>query len=123
MAVLFTTNFDTFAGTGFDPTPAAGHLDSDIFRIAGFSDFIAYGGTATTGDLARGFAGADAVTEGVYASTNGADRALIVQPSAAEFENGGYIEVKIQNTSGSTASQFDVAFHWSSATTRPDPPT
>ena len=41
-----------------------------------------------------------------------ANPALVLQPSAAELESGGFIEARIANSSGSTATGFDVTFDW-----------
>ncbi len=49
MARIFTELFNSFGGTGFTATPAAGQLDSDFWRISGMSDGVTtYGGTFTT---------------------------------------------------------------------------
>ncbi|SOB87695.1 Calx-beta domain-containing protein [Sphingomonas guangdongensis] len=111
---IFAENFTGFTAAGFAPTPGVGQLDSDVWRVVGLSDNTnpAYGFTAATGDFARGtIAGtADPLTAGVYSpSTNGA---LVVQPTGAEIDVGGFIEARIQNTSGLTATSFTVAFDW-----------
>lgn len=115
MAVIFTENFNSFAGAGFAPTPGAGQLDSDIFRAGIFGDAPAtllYGGTATTGDFARGLAAGAVTTGGIYASTaNGADRALLVQPSTGDFDPG-FIELRVLNTTGAALTDFTVDFEW-----------
>jgi predicted extracellular nuclease len=111
--LIFSESFNTFTAGGFAPNPTAGQIDSDIWRVVGLSDIAnpAYGFTATTGDFARGtITTNDPTTAGVY-SVSGAG-ALIVQPSAAELEAGGFIEARITNSSGSTATGFDVAFDW-----------
>ncbi len=114
-ASIFTTNFADFAASGFAPGAAAstGQLDSNVWRVVGLSDQTnpAYGFTgASGGDFGRGLISGDPVTAGVYTPVN--DRALILQPTGAEIEAGGFIEARIQNTSGATATGFDVAFDW-----------
>ena len=111
---VFSANFNGFTAAGFAPMPTAAQLDSNVWRVTGLSDNInpAFGGTYTTGDFARGvIAGtADPVSAGVYSPS--ANAALIVQPTSAEFENGGFIEAQIINTTGFTATSFDIAFDW-----------
>ncbi|MBC3941251.1 Calx-beta domain-containing protein [Sphingomonas albertensis] len=114
-ASIFTTNFADFAASGFTPNAAAssGQLDSNVWRVVGLSDQTnpAYGFTgASGGDFGRGLISGDPVTAGVYTPVN--DRALILQPTGAELEAGGFIEARIQNTSGATATSFDIGFDW-----------
>ncbi len=114
-ASIFATNFANFAASGFAPGAAAssGQLDSNVWRVVGLSDQTnpAYGFTgASGGDFGRGLINGDPVTAGVYTPVN--DRALILQPTGAELEAGGFIEARIQNTSGATATSFDIGFDW-----------
>ncbi|MES3101643.1 Calx-beta domain-containing protein [Sphingomonas faeni] len=115
IASIFATNFANFAASGFAPGAAAssGQLDSNVWRVVGLSDQTnpAYGFTgASGGDFGRGLINGDPVTAGVYTPVN--DRALILQPTGAELEAGGFIEARIQNTSGATATSFDIGFDW-----------
>lgn len=114
-ARIFSTDFANFSAAGFAPDPITGQLDSDIWRVVGLSDNTnpAYGATLTTGDFARGLitGSADPVTAGVYAPA--ADRAFVFQATGAEMDAGGFIEARIQNTSGATATSFNLAFDWS----------
>ncbi len=111
---LLAENFATFTAAGFAPMPAAGQLDSDVWRVVGLSDNASptYGFTATTGDFARGTLadGTNPVTAGVYSPAGNA--ALIIQPTGAELDSNGFIEARVQNTTGSTQSAFDIAFDW-----------
>ena len=111
---IFSETFGNFLGAGFAPTPTASQLDSDIWRVAGLSDNLtpAYGATLTTGDFARGVinGAADPTTGGVYSPS--ADHALVVQPTGSDFDLGGFIEARVQNSSGKTAVAFDVGFDW-----------
>ena len=114
-ASIFATNFANFAASGFAPGAVAssGQLDSNVWRVVGLSDQTnpSYGFTgASGGDFGRGLISGDPVTAGVYTPVN--DRALILQPTGAELDAGGFIEARIQNTSGATATSFDIAFDW-----------
>ncbi len=111
---IFEEDFIGFTAGGFAPNPTATQLDSDIWRVVGLSDIAnpAYGFTATTGDFARGTIGSnDPTTAGVYSPTS--NPALILQPTGAELDINGFIEARIENDSGSTATGFDIAFDWS----------
>ena len=110
---IFEEHFTDFTAGGFAPNPTATQIDSDIWRVVGLSYIPApaYGFTATTGDFARGTIGSnDPTTAGVYSPTS--NPALVLQPTGAELEAGGFIEARIQNNSGSTATGFDIAFDW-----------
>src|SRR5262245_21455812 len=115
MARLIEEHFDSFAASGFAPTPATGQLDSDVWRVSGFSDgTTTYGGTFTTGDFARGvITTGDPTTAGVYAAdVTGDGRAFVVQPTGAEFDINGFIEARITNTTGAAVSDFTINFDW-----------
>ncbi len=110
---IFDEDFTGFTAGGFAPNPTATQIDSDIWRVVGLSDIPtpAYGFTATTGDFARGTIDAnDPTTAGVYSPLS--NPALVVQPTGAEMDAGGFIEARITNSSGSTATGFDIAFDW-----------
>lgn len=111
---LLSEDFSTFTAAGFAPTPTAGQLDSDIWRVVGQSDAPtnpAYGFTGASGtDFGRGIVPANPTTAGVYAATG--NSALILQPTGAEFDVNGFVEARIQNTTGTMATAFDVAFDW-----------
>ena len=83
-------DFTGFNGSGFSPTPLAGQLDSGIWAIDGLSDgSLTFGGTATSGDFARG-TDPDAVgTGGIYAfNTGNGDTALGIQPGGTDWSPG-----------------------------------
>ncbi|HEX8241682.1 MAG TPA: Calx-beta domain-containing protein [Allosphingosinicella sp.] len=115
---IFEEDFTGFDASGFAPNPTASQVDSDIWRVVGLSDIPnpAYGFTSVAppaNDFARGVitGSADPTSAGVYSPSGGA--ALILQPTGAEIESGGFIEARIPNSSGSTATGFDIAFDWS----------
>ncbi len=108
---FFTEDFAGFTGGGFAPTPAAGQLDSDLWRATGLSDGDgAFGGTFDTGDFARGASAGGTSSGGVYGfDTGGGDRALGVQPTGGDFSPGAF-ELRVENTTGSTLQAIDIAY-------------
>lgn len=107
----FTENFSTFTGAGFAPTPAAGQLDSDTWRLTGFSDgSMTFGSTNTSGDFARGTSTGGVTTGGVYAFNVGAGNIILgIQPTADDF-TPGEITLRIQNTTGTTINELNVSY-------------
>jgi hypothetical protein len=107
--------FDAFTGAGFDPNPAAGQLDSDTWAVYGASDGdVAFGGSCSSGDCARGIDDNGTSTGGVYAfdvisDTAAADYILGVQPIEADFTPGA-IYLRLQNTTGSTINDVWVQY-------------
>lgn len=108
----FSENFSAFTGTGFDTTPAAGQLDSDTWRVTGFSDgSMTFGSTNTTGDFARGTSAVAVTTGGVYAFNVGAGNIILgIQPGGGDFNVNGTITLRIQNTTGSPITDLNVGY-------------
>lgn len=84
---------DVFAANGFQPVPAPGQLDSNAWAVSGFSDGdLPFGGTALSGDLARGTSmGGGTGTGGLYALRSvppAGVSALCVQPGGSDFTPG-----------------------------------
>ena len=110
----FPIDFAGFTAAGFQPVPASGQLDSDIWRIQGFSDnagLLDYGATVTTtGDYGRGTLTADPSTAGIYAANTGltgVGTAFIIQPTGAEFgTTPGTITLRVQYTGTTSLSAF-----------------
>jgi len=116
----YTINFDQtvsgvndgqFAGSGFQPTPTAGQLDSDAWGSTGMSDGpLNFGETRTTGDYARGFSTGGEIDGGFYAfEVSSGDRGLGIQPSAADWTSGTLI-LRIQNNTGESIISLDVTY-------------
>lgn len=110
----FETDFASFAGDGFAPSPAAGQLDSDLWRVTGLSDGDGtFGGTHSTGDFARGANDGGVSTGGIYGfdvSNGGSlNQALGVQPTGGDF-TPGEITLRIENTSGDTWTAVDIGY-------------
>lgn len=108
---IYSENFTGFTGSGFTPTPAAGQLDSDIIIVNGLSDgTLAFGGTRTTGDFARGTSTGGVSTGGVYAfSTGSGNIALGAQPAGSDFTPGVF-DFRILNTTGNTLQNFKISY-------------
>ncbi len=103
---LATIRFTGFAGAGFAPSPAAGQLNSNLWRVDGVSDgTLNYGGTQTAGDFARGLiTTANPTTGGIYGVDTGAGNiALVVQPTGDDFSPGS-ITLRLQNTGAALSS-------------------
>ncbi len=106
-----TEDFSTFDGSGFAPLPGLGELDSDAWAITGFSDGnLPFGGTATSGDYARGTDFGFVSTGGIYKLDNGPSfQGLYIQPGGSDF-TPGTITLKVCNQSGGTLTNPAVAY-------------
>lgn len=105
-------NFSGFDGSGFAPTPAAGQLDSDTWRVTGMSDGAGtFGGTHTTGDFARGSSTGGVSTGGVYSfdAGLGAARVLGFQPAGSDF-TPGTLTLRLQNNTGGLLESLSVSY-------------
>ncbi len=105
-----TIDFTGFAGAGFQPGGGAGMLNSDTWSAIGFSEGdVAFGGTAVSGDFARGATMGLVITGGVYAVDIVGNQGLMVQPVDGDFTPGSFI-LKLQNNTGEVIGSFDVAY-------------
>ncbi len=106
-----TEDFVGFAGDGFNPTPSAGQLDSDTWRVIGMSDGdTSFGGIFDSVDFARGVDPDGATTGGVYAfDVGGGNIALGVQPGGSDFTPGSFDSV-ISNNSGLVVTSIDLSY-------------
>lgn len=110
--IPFSENFESFTGTGFAPSPAAGQLDSDYWRARGLSDgpLATFGETRTTGDFAKGASAVPVTSGGVYAFNTGGNVILGVQPSGSDFNASGSFDLRLQNTTGAAITQLNVSY-------------
>lgn len=112
-AVAQTTpiDFTGFVGTGFNTPPAAGQLDSDLWRVRGLSDGGGtFGGTHDMGDFARGTDPNGVTTGGVYAfEIAPGNMTLGVQPIGADFTPGDFT-LRVTNNTGSTINNLYVSY-------------
>lgn len=98
-STLSGVNNGAINGSGLNPTPANGQLNSNAWKVLGMSDGTShFGGTHTSGNFARGTSVASA-TGGMYGyQVSTGDFAVGFLPSAADF-NPGKLILRIQNTS------------------------
>jgi hypothetical protein len=105
-------HFNGFTGSGFTPTPAAGQLDSDTWRVRGmsFGDGT-FGGTHTEPDFARGTAMCCVDAGGVYAFGVGGfvDFSFGFQSDSNDFAPGD-ITLKIQNDTGGELTKLNLSY-------------
>ncbi|MFP4394160.1 MAG: hypothetical protein ACLFTI_02765 [Anaerolineales bacterium] len=111
LAAWTPEDFNTFDGSGFVPSPAAGQLDSDAWRVTGLSDGDGtFGGTHDSDDFARGASQGGVTTGGVYAFEVATDNhALGVQPAGSDFTPGEFT-LRVQNNTGATVSDIYVEY-------------
>ncbi|WP_121667685.1 T9SS type A sorting domain-containing protein [Mesonia aquimarina] len=121
----FLINFDItipnvnngkFTGNGLKSNPATGALDSDTFKIEGFSSSpIPFGGDYTTlPKLSSGVSsgGVSEANSGLYAFTvSNGNNALGVQSSGGTDDfNPGKIIFRFQNITGSTITSLSISY-------------
>jgi MYXO-CTERM domain-containing protein len=98
-----TIDFNAYTAAGLQSAPTAGQLDSDEWAITGFSDApsnLAFGGTAITGDWARGVSAGNVTTGGLYAFTVAAsDNAFGFQPGGSDVTPGTFT-LRLVNSTG-----------------------
>ncbi|MEM9191167.1 MAG: MYXO-CTERM sorting domain-containing protein [Myxococcota bacterium] len=110
--VAATENFSGFSGTGFAPSPGVGQLDSDTWRVTGASDpMLAFGGTGTSGDYARGASPGGVSTGGIYAfdAAGAGNPALGAQSTGSDFNPGGVV-LRLRNQVGRAVTELRVEF-------------
>ncbi|TAF34450.1 MAG: ExeM/NucH family extracellular endonuclease [Cytophagales bacterium] len=110
--IPFTEDFNSYTGTGFDPAPVAGRLDSDLWTVAGFSDgATTFGGTSIAGDFARGNSPGNVTTGGLYSFTVAAGNNIVgVQPTGSDWNVNGTLTLRLNNTTGSTVSTLNLSY-------------
>ena len=105
----------TYAGTGFEPTPTAGRLDSDGWAMTGWNDAgagtLAFGGTRVVNDFARGTTVGIPTTGGCYAFTHAAigSASFGIQPGGGDWAPGT-LTLRVQNNTGVTVTDVDIAY-------------
>lgn len=109
--LFFSENFDGFTADGFSPTPGAGQLDSNFWRVTGASDGDGtFGGTHVSGDFARGSSTGGVTTGGVYSFDAGNGNTVLgIQPAGSDF-TPGEITLRLQNDTGGQIDRFVVRY-------------
>ena len=103
-------DFTGFAGAGFQPGGGAGMLNSDTWSATGLSDGdVDFGGTAITGDFARGSTMGLVTIGGIYGVDILGNQGLMVQPTADDFTPGSFI-LKLKNATGSDIGSLAVSY-------------
>ncbi|HNM25263.1 MAG TPA: hypothetical protein PKL15_07530, partial [Saprospiraceae bacterium] len=118
MPVSVGTNPSTaFTGSGFSPDPTtAGRLNSNAWATTGWSDgALAFGGTNTTGDHARGSVSTAQTTGGFYAFTGTLPQSvtnpcLMIQPGGSDWAPGT-LTLRIENTGTTNITQLVVSYN------------
>ena len=130
MAIIFSENFNSNTGSplfttngifnagGFASVPASGQLNSNFWRVTGFTDnagLLDYGGTgASASDYGRGAYVAQ-TTAGIYSINTGiaalGASSFIVKPTGAEFgTTPGTITLRVQYTGATALTGINVDF-------------
>lgn len=116
-ATVNGVNNEAFTGTGLQPSPNSGQLDSDAWAVTGWSDGnLAFGGTQSTAstDYTRGVSSGGVNTGGIYGfdvdATAGVNRSLGIQPGGSDWAPGT-LTLRIRNSTGATVGSFDIAYN------------
>jgi hypothetical protein len=111
-----------FTASGFTTAPGSGKLDSDAWNITGFSDGdLNYGGSVSTGDLARGtvtmlnpVSDVGATIGGIYSYTGSpfsiSNPAMLIQPTDADCTPGNITLKVVNNHPTETIYLLDIAY-------------
>ena len=103
-----TIDFTGFTGSGFDPAPAAGQLDSDFWVVRGVSDGDSdFGDSLNTGDYAEGLSFGNEADGGVWAFDVGPSVVLGANLTDDDFTPGSYV-LRVQNDTGQTIDDLDI---------------
>lgn len=102
-ATVSEVNNGQFDGSGLQPNPSSGQLDSDAWSINGNSDGdVGFGGTGTSGDLTRGTTTGGVTSGGIYAfEVASSNFALGAQSTGSDMAPGSFT-LRIQNSTGNT---------------------
>ena len=107
---LFSEDFSGWQGNGFAPAPAAGQLDSNLWRVRGLSDGDgSFGGTHASGDFARGSSVGNVSTGGIYAFAADGNTLLGVQPGGSDFTPGSF-DLRLVNDTAATIEALQLAY-------------
>jgi len=104
-------DFNSFDGSGFSPSPASGQLDSDSWRVTGFSDGDGvFGGTHDAGDFARGSSPGGVTSGGLYAfEVSAGNFSLGVQATGSDW-NPGTFDLRLINNTGVVITELNIQY-------------
>jgi len=110
-ATLSGVSNGAYSGSGFEQTPSSGRLDSDAWSHSGMSGGdLAFGGTGTSGDNARGSSSGGVSTGGFYAfDTGSSDYCFGIQPGGSDWTPGTII-LRIKNDGTTNITQLSVSY-------------
>ncbi len=107
----------TFLGTGFQPVPSSGRLDSDAWALeydnpAATTPNWNYGFTAIAGQPAQGTSTGNEQDGGIYSFSGGAitGQSLGIVPSGSYFGNG-YVKLKLVNNTGNIIQTVNLDYN------------
>ncbi|HOX78435.1 MAG TPA: hypothetical protein PLW31_10400 [Bacteroidales bacterium] len=107
-------NNGQFAGTGLEPSPATGRLDSDAWATTGMDEGIStYGDTKISGDFARGVSNGNVSlgTGGFYSfQVATGDYAFGTQPTGNDW-TPGTMTLRIKNNTGLSISGISFSYN------------
>jgi len=105
-------NDSVYIGTGLDTVTKGGQLDSDAWKVTGFSSGNTnFGdGGKTTGDFAKGITSGGVFSGGMYAMTVAAgDYAFGIQPTGSDWTPGTVV-FKIKNNTSSKIDTIKLSY-------------
>lgn len=116
----FVIDFDTtisgvnegqYAGTGFEPAPTTGRLNSNAFATIGMSDGSTnFGDSAVTGDFARGTSAGGVTQGGFYAfEVAPGNHAFGWQATGNDFAPGN-VTLRLQNQTGTAIETLRLTY-------------
>ncbi len=113
-STVANVNEGVFEGSGFTPSPSAGQINSNAFIANGLSDGpLAYGGTNTSGDYAKGESTGDIFSGGIYAfktdTSSSANTFIGVQPTSSDW-TPGTIGLQIKNETDSVIEEITIEY-------------
>ncbi|RLD45341.1 MAG: hypothetical protein DRI88_08710 [Bacteroidetes bacterium] len=108
---LTGVNDGQYSGSGFQPTPTSGQLDSDAWAATGLSDGpLGFGNTETSGDFARGQYAGGVSTGGFWAFTVATgNNAFGIQPAGSDW-TPGTVTLRIENNTGGIISSLSLSY-------------
>src|SRR5688572_21005505 len=104
-------DFTGFTGGGFTPNPGAGQLDSDTWSVTGLTDGpLAFGGTGTSGDYARGSSSGGVSTAGIYAFDVGGGNVTLGFQATTDDLTPGELILRVENDTGQNLSGLEISY-------------